>query len=393
MMPRQLRISIMTRSFRKRTWSPARVTAAAALLGVLTLSTLSTPAFAQNETAAQPSSAGASTNEAEGVMARQERSPWLLVPLVSSSPKLGSSLGVMAGYLTRFDAASSASMIGLQAQRSDTDSEVLGLFAKLYFNGDRDRLILAATNGQIHNDYQDFLGTGIEVHSDENIRGYLGRYLHEVAPNWFLGGQIVKGNYAIDGEDPVSVDILNQVGITGAVSAGVGLTVLYDTRNNVNNPTSGVLGNLHNLAFRKIMGGDNQYDTYSADLRWYHSTSAQNVVAVHGAAGWTKDAPAANQSSISMRGYTRGQYLGKNVFTLEAENRYMFRPQWGAKAFAGLSCLYGDGKSCSGDNLFPMVGAGVFYILKPKENMLISAEFAKGNGDNQGFYLRFGQPF
>jgi hypothetical protein len=94
-----------------------------------------------------------------------------------------------------------------------------------------------------------------------------------------------------------------------------------------------------------------------------------------------------------MRGYTRGQYLGKNVFTLEAENRYMFRPQWGAKAFAGLSCLYGDGLSCSGDNLFPMVGVGVFYILKPKENMLISAEFAKGNGDNQGFYLRFGHPF
>jgi outer membrane protein assembly factor BamA len=389
MMWRQLSSTIMSETLWKR--SPLKVWATSILMG-MAVSALS--AHAQQAPAtATPDAKDKAEAEDQSVMSRQERSPWLLVPLVSSSPKLGSSVGLMAGYLTKFDANSSSSTIGIQAQRSNTDSETLALFARLYFNGDRDRVVAAVTYGEIHNDYQDFNGSGVQVRSDENIRGYFGRYQHEIAPHWFIGAQVAKGNYAIDGEDPVSVDILNQVGITGAVSAGVGLVVLYDTRDNVNNPTNGMQLNLHNLAFRKIMGGENEYDTYNADVRWYHRTGSNNVVALHGAAGWTQDAPAANQSSISMRGYTRGQYLGKNVLTLEAENRYMFRPQWGAKAFAGLSCLYGDGLSCSGDNLFPMVGVGVFYILKPKENMLVSAEFAKGNGDNQGFYLRFGHPF
>ncbi|MFZ4285683.1 BamA/TamA family outer membrane protein [Variovorax sp. HJSM1_2] len=335
----------------------------------------------------------ANTTEDSSLAARHERSPWLLVPLVSSSPKLGSSLGLMAGYVTRFDAASSPSMVGLQAKRSDSDSQVMSVFARLYFNEDRDRVIAAVFNGKIHNDYQDYLGSGIEVHAEENMHGFYTRYLHAFAPHWYIGAQLLKGNFAIDGEDPISSDVLDQVGVTGSDSAALGLSLLYDTRNNVNNPTDGVMASLNNKAFRKFMGGENQYDSYAGDLRWYQSTSPRNVVALHGNAGWTHDAPVANQSSISMRGYTRGQYLGQNVLTLEAENRYMFQAKWGAKAFAGLSCLYGGGQSCSGDNLYPMAGVGVFYILKPKENMLISAEFAKGNGDNQGFYLRFGHPF
>ncbi len=374
----------------------ARRVAGWAGLSVLFLALSMQVAHAQDATAAGSSTATPTSTAASAEPSpptQQERSPWLLVPLVSSSPKLGSSLGLMAAYVTRFDEGSSPSMIGGQAKRSDTHSQVLALFGRLYFNSDRDRVVVAAFNGEVHNDYVDYLNTGIEVRSQENIQGYLARYLHSFAPKWFIGAQAIKSNLNMEGEDPESIEVLDWANVTGSVSAGVGLTLLYDSRDNVNNPTSGLLGNLHNLAYRKIMGGNNSYDTYSADLRWYQRTHTNNVVAVHSQAGWTQDAPAANQSAISMRGYTRGQYLGKNVFTLEAEDRYMFHPQWGAKAYAGLSCLYGGGLSCSGDNLYPMAGLGVFYILKPKENMLVSAEFAKGNGNNQGFYLRFGHPF
>lgn len=78
---------------------------------------------------------------------------------------------------------------------------------------------------------------------------------------------------------------------------------------------------------------------------------------------------------------------------LEVENRYMFEPLWGAKAFAGAACLYGDGKNCSGDQIYPMVRAGDFYIIKPEANMVVSAEFAKGKSDNRGLYLTFGHRF
>jgi len=321
------------------------------------------------------------------------RSPWLLVPLVSSNPKLGTSLGGMVGYIKRFDDVSEPSLLAVQAQRSNTSSSTFALGGKLYWNENNDQMQLGLAGGKVTNDYLDFLGTGQEVRSDETLRGYFLRYQHQVWPHWFLGGQALYSNYDVEGSDPTSVQILDLAGLAGAVSSGLGGIVSYDTRDNTSNPTDGALVQLHNFAFRDGLGSDDDFDVVTAELKWYRRTGDNNVFVLHSKWHWTADAPESKQSSIELRGYTRGQYLGRNSLTLEAENRYMFKPRWGAKAFGGVSCLYGDGQSCGGDNLYPMIGAGVFYVVKPASNMVISAEFAKGTADNRGFYVNFGHRF
>lgn len=331
--------------------------------------------------------------EDKGAMAQHARSPWLLVPLVSSGPKLGTSVGAMGAYIHRFDEASPPSLIGVQAKYSNTGSSTVGAGGKLYFNEDRDRVVVGMAGGKATNDYLDFLGTGLEVHDDEQIRGYFLRYQHRVMPHLYLGVQAVRSNYGVDGVDVLSDQILDEAGITGVDAAGLGIALSYDSRDNQHNPSSGAYAQLYNVAFRESLGGDVSYDVYNADWRWYVRTGENNVVALHASARWTHDAPASREATVQMRGYTRGQYLGKNSLAFEAENRYMFRPQWGGKVFAGATCLYGDGKSCSGDNLYPMAGLGAFYIIKPKENMLVSVDYAKGSGDNHGFYIRFGHSF
>jgi len=45
----------------------------------------------------------------------KDESPWLLVPTLSSNPKLGTTVGVMAGYLHYFDPDSKVSILGLNA--------------------------------------------------------------------------------------------------------------------------------------------------------------------------------------------------------------------------------------------------------------------------------------
>ncbi|MBS0454348.1 MAG: BamA/TamA family outer membrane protein [Proteobacteria bacterium] len=331
--------------------------------------------------------------EDQGVMAQHARSPWLFVPLVSTGPKLGTSLGAMAGYIHRFDAQSPPSMLAVQGKGSNTGSSTVAAGGKLYFNEDRDRVIVGIADGKATNDYLDFLGTGQQVRDDEQIRGYFLRYQHRVAPHLYLGAQALRSNYGVDGVDVLSDQILDQAGITGVDAAGMGLALTYDSRDNQHNPADGTLAQLYNVAYRESLGGDVSYDVYNADWRKYVRTGENNVVALHATGHWTQDAPASREATVQIRGYTRGQYLGKNSLTFEAENRYMFRPQWGAKVFAGATCLYGDGKSCNGDNLYPMAGLGAFYIIKPKENMLVSMEYAKGSGDNQGFYIRFGHSF
>ncbi|WP_396614791.1 BamA/TamA family outer membrane protein [Lysobacter soli] len=321
------------------------------------------------------------------------RSPWLFVPLVSSNPKLGTSLGAMVGYIHKFDAVSEPSLLALQAQRSNTSSRTLGLGGKAFWNENRDRLMVGIASGKVTNDYLDFLGTGQEVRSDENVRGYFLRYQHQIRPNWYIGGQALYSNYDVEGTDPTSEQILDMAGLAGEIASGVGLIVARDSRDNTSNPTQGALLQLHNFAFRESLGSDADFDVATGEVKWYTRTGDKNVLVLHGKMRLTHDAPASKQSTVELRGYTRGQYLGRNSLTLEAEDRYMFRPRWGAKLFAGLACLYGDGESCSGDNLYPMVGGGVFYVVKPASNMVITAELAKGDGENRGFYVNFGHRF
>jgi len=325
--------------------------------------------------------------------APSHHSPWLFVPLVSSNPKLGTSLGAMVGYIHKFDAASEPSLLATQMQRSNTDSRTLGVGGKAYWNENRDQLQLGIARGKVTNDYLDFLGTGQEVRSEETLRGYFLRYQHRLRGDWYAGVQALYSNYDVEGNDPSSAQILDLAGLAGEVSAGAGLIVSYDSRDNSSNPSRGSLLQVHNFAFRDGFGSDNDFDVVTGELKSYWLTHDKNVVVLHAKWRWTDDAPESKQSTVQLRGYTRGQYLGRNALTLEAEDRYMFRPRWGAKVFGGLACLYGDGERCSGDNVYPMGGAGIFFVVKPESNMVISAEFAQGNGENRGFYVSFGHRF
>jgi hypothetical protein len=336
---------------------------------------------------AQPAAPAPSPDET------QAHSPWLIVPLITNGPKLGTSYGGMVGYIMMLDEGSSPSLIALKATTSNTSSTVAGVFGKFSFHADRDRVVATISGGKVSNDYLDFLGTGREVRSDETLRLAFARYEHSVNGPLYLGLQWIYSNYDVEGADQVSDLTLEAAGLAGTVSSGAGVVLAYDTRDDINYPTMGVFGQLHNVASREFLGSDEDYDVVVADVSWYRSTSSRNVLALRGRTRFSWDAPVARESSIQMRGYTAGQYLGRNSLTFEFEDRYLYRPRWGAKIFGGVACLFGDGNSCDGEHVYPMIGVGAFYVLKPRERMVLNFEFADGEGDNSGLYLRFGNRF
>ena len=92
-----------------------------------------------------------------------------------------------------------------------------------------------------------------------------------------------------------------------------------------------------------------------------------------------------------LRGYTMGEYLGKSMSSLEAEERHRFAARWTATAFAGIACLSGGGRSCSeSKNLFPGIGEGVQYLLKPAQGIVASLEFAADKDGNNGLLFQMG---
>jgi len=337
------------------------------------------------------SGASAAPGRADESQESAPESPWLVVPIVSSDPKLGTSGGLMAAYLHRFDPLSTTSMFGIGGLYTSTGSKVGGLFTRAYLGEDRHRLVAFAGGGKVKNEYEDFLGTGFPLNTEDNLRALAGRYLYRVYEHWFLGVQATDTNYAIVAEDALAGEILEQLGLTGFDSVGVGLVVNYDSRDNQNSPSSGFFADANNIAYRESLGGSVSFDVYRLGLKQYIGHGRGNVFVWYLSNHWTSDAPPGGYATVRLRGYTAGQYLGQNMSSLEAEERFRMGERWGLTAFAGVACLYGGDKNCgNGKNTYANGGAGFYYVLKPREKMVATLEFADGEGSNRGVYMRFG---
>lgn len=154
--------------------------------------------------------------------AAEEESPWLLAPTVSSDPKLGTTVGGVAGYLFRIDPDSDQSLVTTFATYSNTDSFVGGVFGELYWAGNEHQIKAGAVAGEIHNEYDDFLGTGVSFETEDNIHSFFLRYLNHISGHWYGGAKLIVTNYAIGGEGIFDL-VLEQIGLTGFDSNGIGL--------------------------------------------------------------------------------------------------------------------------------------------------------------------------
>jgi hypothetical protein len=321
----------------------------------------------------------------------QPPSPWLLVPMVSSNPKLGTSLGALGAYLHVFDPGSRVSLFGVNLQYTSTDSVIAAAFARTSFGADHHRIAAVAAFGYIKNDYEDFLGSGQPLKTNDHLKAMTARYLYRLDGNWFIGARALVADYQVLGESAQDDLVIETLGIEGFKSLALGAVVIHDSRDNEDMPTRGWYLNLNNLAYREALGGSESYDAYRADLRgfWRHG---DGHVLVFRQFNWlSSGAPGAAQPTVVLRGYTRGEFLAPYMSSFEAEERLSLNPRWGVTLFAGVARLYGgSGAFETSNGNYPNVGAGVQFIIKPVQRMLVNLEYAQGTAGNRGLLLKFG---
>jgi len=346
-------------------------------------------ASAQSE-APQAPSAEAQASAPQG----KKPSPWLFTPVFTSNPKLGTTVGATGGYITRFDPESRPSIFAATAQYSNTGSIVAGAFARTSFDADHQRLNAGITYGNIKNDYDNYLGTGVPLKNDAGLKSFIARYLYRVYGDWFVGAQGIYQNFAISGDTAFDDLVLDILGIAPYKSGGLGLVAYHDSRDSDFKPTKGWVISVNNLAYRESLGGTQNFDVYRIDLRHYIPQGDGNVFAFRQLNHLTSDAPTQNLSPVQLRGYKVGQYTGEYMSQFESEARIKLAERWTATAFAGIACTYGRGKHCSESaNLFPMAGGGVQYILKPQIGIVLNLEYAQGKTGSNGIILRTGYTF
>ena len=340
---------------------------------------------------AVPAPAALSDEQSSNQKLKNRSSPWLVVPVVSSNPKLGTTFGGLGAYLHTFDPDSQVSLFGATYQYTSTDSSIAAAFARTSFGADHHRIIALAVFGYIKNDYDDYLGTGKPLKTDDDMKAFVARYLYRVKGDWFIGGQGTAANYQVLGESAQDDLVLETLGIQGFESAAVGAVAMHDSRDNPDMPVKGWYLNTNNLAYSEALGGAARFDAYRIDGRYFWGHGRGHVLAFRQYNWYTVDAPAAAQATVVLRGYKFGEYLAPYMSSFESEERVSFNRRWGATLFGGVAGLYGQSETTSSaQDFYPMWGAGLHFVIKPDEQMLINFEFAQGIEGNRGWYLKFG---
>ena len=327
---------------------------------------------------------------AQPAAAEEARSPWLLVPLFSSSPKLGTAVGGLGAYMHVFDPASRVSLFGATYKYTSTHSQIFSAFARTSSGADHHRVVLIGAFGHIKNDYEDYLGTGQPLKTDDDLKAVAGRYLFRATGDWFIGAQGSAANYQVLGATAEDDLALETLGVRGFESVGVGAVLMHDSRDNEDMPTTGWYLNLNNVAYREALGGAESFDAYRVEARAFWKHGGGHVLALRQYNWLTSDAPSAAQATVNLRGYKQGQYLSPYMSSVEAEERLSFTPRWGATLFAGAAGLYGQAPTPLERSIYPTIGAGVQFVLKPRERMNVNLEYAQGIGDSRGVYLKLG---
>lgn len=353
-------------------------------------------AYADDSSASEETQAQSSSTDA---VEKKKKTPWVFTPLLSSNPKFGTSVGGLGAYMHKFDPKSPISLFGLTANYSDTRSYNGVLFANAFFDQDRQRVKAATVLGKIENDYEDFLGTGNQVQTSDDIKLLFARYYYRIAGNWFIGVQGISTNYTSSTDSVLGDGILDLLGLGGFQSNGLGLVGYYDSRDNTRSASSGSQFLAHNMAYREGLGGDESFDTYTLEYDAYLPLWKNQVTAIQTKGRWTVNAPSSAYSTVEVPGYTRGEYLAQHMSYALVDQRISFSKRWGMSVSAGLACLYGDNVfgedlDCfERDNLYPSISTGAIFAIKPEQKLVIRAEVSVGKSDNTAFILSFGQPF
>ncbi len=280
------------------------------------------------------------------------------------------------------------SRVGVAAQIATDKSWYAFGFAQLYlFN---DRLRLSVLGGYRNSHFQTWVDTGdgstAEIPYDSKGPIVLLATLVRVAGKLYIGPTAhlmrMEVKFEPEGQDPY---------YQTSRSNSLGAAVVWDSKDNPYNPSKGVTANLRFSANPSWMGNDSTFNKLMFLTNYYHRFNSKMVLAsrVTANAG-LGHVPFSSQSYVGntdLRGYTKGEYRGNQVYTIQSELRWNFYRRWGCVGFFGLAMTV-DPVS----KLLPGGGGGIRFKILRKYDINAGVDAAGGRHD-WGVYFRLTEAF
>lgn len=347
--------------------------------------------------------AGLAAQSAPGTEPAQEpkERPFVLAPLVTSSPGFGSGAGVMSMFFFRPDRAdtlSPNSSVALAGAYSDTDSWAGGLLGRLYLDEDRLRIAAGAGGGRIRSDLS--VGALDHIEFDTQVVGLFARAQRRIGTSdWFAGATAVCTSIDYTSRNAAGDAYFSAFDVQDEDSVAVGAIATYDTRDNQYYPGAGMLAEASLDAHPEWLGASAGYHVLALKGNWYRELLPGHVLALALHARFTPSGtPYSGLSRLGargdLRGYTPGENMAENLIAAQAEWRWKLGERLGLVGFGGVAGLYDGGLSnLDSDGIFWSGGVGLRWTLSAENRLNLRLDYAWGEDDESGFYVSMGEAF
>lgn len=225
----------------------------------------------------------------------------------------------------------------------------------------------------------------------------------KVGRNLYSGINIQYDNFTVRSDS--TDQIFNQsdlIGKQGGQQLLLGLSQLFDSRDNVSYTTRGYYAKLK-MAYAPKLWTSTDFNgaNLDLDLRGFIPLHKKVTLALQGIFRSTfgKTTPFYNYRELGgdmmMRGYYLGRYRDKNYLASQAELRYRFHPRFGVVGFSGVGSTFSKQNS---SRYIPSYGGGLRYFFSLEHNSSIRFDYAYGEqrtGEKRqsGFYLSLSEAF
>ncbi|MTI40769.1 BamA/TamA family outer membrane protein [Fulvivirga lutimaris] len=224
------------------------------------------------------------------------------------------------------------------------------------------------------------------------------RVLKKIKNNLFAGAQYRYTNlYDLKFEPEFLVDEETRLKSQTGVNSGLGVSVVYDSRDNVLNAREGAFIEVSNFFHGKGLGSDFIFNRYTIDARKYWAISDNDVIASQFFGEFnTSNTPFREMSLLGgetiMRGYYNGRYRDNQQIAIQGEYRRQLLPWLGVTAFSAFGDVASDISSFELSDFKWTAGGGLRLMVNKSDRINIRIDYGIGN-NTSGFYFAFAEAF
>ena len=247
----------------------------------------------------------------------------------------------------------------------------------------------------------DFWGIGYEMGDNDDNKSDMKRwqaqaeasFLFRVADNFYVG-PMAAYDYVI-GKQIERPELLQGMD-KHTWNVGVGVSLVYDNRDNLTNPHRGIYLNLKQMFRPEFMGNDYAFSTTHFRFDAYQRLSKGTILAEDfganlnfGNPSWGMMAELGGTSS--MRGYYEGRYRDKHSLEATVELRQHVWKRNGIVVWAGAGTVFPKFSVLRSRQILP--NAGVGYRWEFKKNVNVRLDYGFGKSGQSGFLFNINEAF